>query len=265
MFEFPENAEFRTVEPVLKRAVYEAFGGKDYYTGESISIREMTIDHVVPKSKGGPNNIFNYVPTVESVNQEKGASFVWARERKTLSEIRDVYGPKVMELLKEQGVLDLRRGTLEALMIRGQEVKKPGYHILFTGLTRDAREFIDHVFNEFFQKGEAEKSEIQRTGVIRVSLLKFDEREVEHALSEFRYNLDYVSREFKERLEAEGEVVELHTEGFSFSARAKVDVKIHPELIRKLMETDAVSLSVESIFDSAAISRADFESWTVFY
>lgn len=264
MFDFPENAEFRTVEAVLKEAIYEAFEGKDYYTGEEISLREMTVDHIIAKSKGGPNNIFNYVPTVESENKDKGASFIWSREGRALTDVRDIYGPRVVAILEAQGVLALRAKNREYLMLRGRKLKKPGYHIMFHGLTPELEPFINHIFKEFTQRSDVEKKEIQRTNIMTVPLARFDEGSVERALSEFRYNMDYVDREFRERHEAEGEVIEIHSEDFSFAAKSEIDVRIHPELIKALLESD-VALSVDDVFSPSSISREDFVRWTDFY
>lgn len=42
----------------LRKAIYEAFEGRCFYTGQPVSFEKMCIDHVVPKSKGGENNIY---------------------------------------------------------------------------------------------------------------------------------------------------------------------------------------------------------------
>ncbi len=265
MFDFPSNAGFLTRESVMRRAIYEAFDGRDYYTGKKMKFHEMTIDHIIPKSKGGPNNIFNYVPTVAAVNEDKGSSFVWSRESRALSDVRDVYGPKVMAILEAQGVIMLKTRQLERLEAIRQQLKQPGYHIMFHGLTLEVELFMNHVFKEFSQRSEDEKVEIQRTNIITVPLLNFDEPEIEHTLGEFRYSMDYVDRDLRERNEAEGEVMTLQSEDFNFAARSEVDVRIHPEIIKKLIEAGSNSLSVDDILDSSAISREDFVNWTDFY
>lgn len=42
-----------------------------YYCKKQITMAEMTIDHLIPKSKGGTNHISNLVPCCEPCNQKK--------------------------------------------------------------------------------------------------------------------------------------------------------------------------------------------------
>lgn len=98
-FNFPSEFEMRTSNRDLRLAIYNAFGGKDFYTGQRMSYQEMTLDHILPKSKGGPNNLYNYVPTSQLVNGHKGNIFDEVATIAVLSIVRTVYADKVLREL----------------------------------------------------------------------------------------------------------------------------------------------------------------------
>jgi len=69
----PKSITHRPVnDPTLRKAIYKAFEGKCFYTGKMISFKNMHIDHVYPKSKGGEDCVFNYVLSCPDVNSAKG-------------------------------------------------------------------------------------------------------------------------------------------------------------------------------------------------
>jgi|GEM_PF-5967426 len=100
-FEFPAEADVKISDPLLRRAIYDAFGGKDIYTGQEIAFEDMHIDHFVPRSKGGPDNIYNYVVSSSSNNVRKNAAFDPIAAVPMLTFIRTVYAPKVLKLYQE--------------------------------------------------------------------------------------------------------------------------------------------------------------------
>jgi hypothetical protein len=55
-----------------KDGVYHRDGGIDQYTGKKLSREEMSIDHVIPKSKGGGDTWENWVTTSKEINSKKG-------------------------------------------------------------------------------------------------------------------------------------------------------------------------------------------------
>lgn len=102
-FEFPEEANVSISNRHLRQAVYDVFGGADIYspTGEKVAFEDMRIDHFVPKSKGGPDNIFNYVLTTSGPNSRKSAAFDPIAAIPMLTFIRTVYAPKVLRKYQE--------------------------------------------------------------------------------------------------------------------------------------------------------------------
>ena len=55
----------------LRRSLMQKTMGRCYYCEKKIEGRMMTIDHFVPKSKGGTDDISNLVPSCKECNEEK--------------------------------------------------------------------------------------------------------------------------------------------------------------------------------------------------
>lgn len=55
-----------------KQAIYLKYDGHCAYCGCVLKINNMTVDHLVPKSKGGRSDINNLLPTCRACNQKKG-------------------------------------------------------------------------------------------------------------------------------------------------------------------------------------------------
>ncbi|MDX5583601.1 MAG: HNH endonuclease signature motif containing protein [Aureibaculum sp.] len=70
-----DKTEIPYTDPILRKAMYEVFDGKCFYTGRNLSFEEMHIDHIKPKSKGGENCISNYVISCGYINIKKRAKY----------------------------------------------------------------------------------------------------------------------------------------------------------------------------------------------
>ena len=55
-----------------KRTIYDRDKGVCQYTGQKLSYKEATLDHVQPRSKGGKDTFENLVLSAPRVNHEKG-------------------------------------------------------------------------------------------------------------------------------------------------------------------------------------------------
>jgi len=58
-----------------KRGVYVRDNGVDQYTGKKLSVRESSIDHIIPVSKGGKHRWDNVALTHKTINYQKGNRF----------------------------------------------------------------------------------------------------------------------------------------------------------------------------------------------
>ena len=56
----------------FRKRILEKTDGKCFYCEKDLQISEMTIDHLIPKSKGGPSTIDNFVPSCDKCNKLKG-------------------------------------------------------------------------------------------------------------------------------------------------------------------------------------------------
>lgn len=133
-FDFPQEYELKTSHRDLRLAIYFAFGGKDFFTGRHLEYTDMTLDHVLPKSKGGPNNLYNYVPTSHLLNGFKGSTFDEVSTIAILSIIRTVYAAKVIHEMENLSRLsdevksrmsEMRDPRKVALNDKGEIIENP--------------------------------------------------------------------------------------------------------------------------------------------
>lgn len=60
----------KTFRPT-KKNIYDHYGGKCAYTGKSLTYKGMTLDHIIPRSRGGQNTWNNLVPCDGVINRLK--------------------------------------------------------------------------------------------------------------------------------------------------------------------------------------------------
>ena len=84
-----------------KDAIFMRDGGIDQYTGKPLDKKDATMDHVIPKSRGGSNDWTNLVLTSREINTKKGNSL---NSEIGLRLLRQPVAPKpvpITELLRE--------------------------------------------------------------------------------------------------------------------------------------------------------------------
>ena len=80
-------------DPNVRKAVYKAYKGRCFFTGRLLTEEEMVIDHLIPKSKGGPDSFDNYVLTFHDLNLGKSNKFDERLERMQWI-VKKVYAPR---------------------------------------------------------------------------------------------------------------------------------------------------------------------------
>lgn len=75
------SEEHSLSDPTVRQYVWDLTGGLCSYCGITLVMSggggdQFCIEHVVPASKGGPNNIVNYVPSCRGCNNSKGDGHV---------------------------------------------------------------------------------------------------------------------------------------------------------------------------------------------
>lgn len=94
---FPPEYNLPTSDKLLRSAIFEVFWGKCFYTWRNLAADNFHIDHVIPKSKWWPDNIYNYVLCSPDINVIKKDSFdeIWAHQALTI--VRQVYASRVLK------------------------------------------------------------------------------------------------------------------------------------------------------------------------
>lgn len=97
--------KYASKKMLLKFELYKKQGGECVYTGNALPLSELEsleIEHIVPRSRGGPDAMYNYVLTDEKTNKEKGdrTPFEW---RSTMGAEWESYCERVRKLTKELG------------------------------------------------------------------------------------------------------------------------------------------------------------------
>lgn len=64
-----------TASVKTKQFLWKRDGGRCFYCGVKLQWKRKTIDHVIPKSKGGPHRSWNLVISCFTCNKEKADSF----------------------------------------------------------------------------------------------------------------------------------------------------------------------------------------------
>ena len=61
-------------DKTIRRYVYFRDGGRCFYCGRRLSLRQVTLDHFLPRAAGGKSEVFNLVACCKSCNREKGSA-----------------------------------------------------------------------------------------------------------------------------------------------------------------------------------------------
>lgn len=63
--------EHKLIEPHIKRQIWERQNEKCAYCGQRKQLKRMTVDHIIPLSKGGTDDIENLQCTCKKCNRLK--------------------------------------------------------------------------------------------------------------------------------------------------------------------------------------------------
>jgi len=93
------NHTYQTTDKRLREAMLQVFGNKCFYSGRPIENNNFEIDHIVPKSRGGEDSVYNYVLASKDINRKKRDRIDKETIAKLLYIVKIVYAPKVLRLL----------------------------------------------------------------------------------------------------------------------------------------------------------------------
>lgn len=86
------------IDSITRQAVYEAYNGKCFYTGRELGDGDYEVDHVLPRAKGGTDDVGNLVLCAKDVNRSKSAKVDYAGIEPILYIVRTVYAPRVASI-----------------------------------------------------------------------------------------------------------------------------------------------------------------------
>jgi hypothetical protein len=96
-----ENTIIPLSDKILRKAIYEAFDGKCFYTGRQVSFEEMHIDHINPRANGGTDCISNYVLSCNYINLKKNGYVFNDLIEISSCVIKNMFSPLVVELYNQ--------------------------------------------------------------------------------------------------------------------------------------------------------------------
>lgn len=290
-FTFPEDANFFVFERIMRIAMHEAHEGIDFYTGLPLPFDEMTLDHIIPRSKNGLDNVYNFVPTSGPENNKKGSSFT-AKDLETLAQVRDIYGPKTMALLRHYGAFENRDEDYE-------KAKLASYRRKVYRRNREAAIKVDVAAVAtkeqivFRRKPEEPSKEVLKLILVFArELAELNEKEFEIVVSNksFQFEIDenfapdidseslrafnFVLSHRKIRAKIDDESLAVRNDLFEIAnydlvrrnSRRVVNINFHPMFALKLLEMPVSQIMatefLESFFRASDITREEFIEWS---
>jgi len=73
----PETIKHLTLSQAQRKLVWEKSGGRCWYCGVTLTPWNFHVDHYMPRSKGGGDDLENLVPACRNCNLEKKDRFWW--------------------------------------------------------------------------------------------------------------------------------------------------------------------------------------------
>jgi hypothetical protein len=101
-FPFPSEGNVQLGDQCVREAILEVHKGKCFWTRAPIAAEEYVLDHIWPRSLGGPDSLFNLVPTSASLNGIRGNAFDLEAATAILAIVRMVFGPRSLVLLGQK-------------------------------------------------------------------------------------------------------------------------------------------------------------------
>jgi hypothetical protein len=98
-FPFPDDGRVSCASQTVRRAIHEAHGRRDFWTRAPLPFDAMSLDHVWPRAKGGPDHAFNLVPTELPLNLAKQDKLDEVAATAVLAIVRTHFGPKSLALI----------------------------------------------------------------------------------------------------------------------------------------------------------------------
>ncbi len=293
-FNFPIEGDFPLSFQEMRWALYIIYDRRDFYTGARIEFSEMTIDHVIPRSKGGPDNFFNYVPTSDQENQKKADTFDESHI-KALEHIRDKYGPMLISYFKRNDLYEVyqreldkkkRRKKIAEMYARIKSLKEaqkattqvqsvprsrpePGIYVSYSEVSVEYFKFIQVVIDQMSSMSEEEV--YRDRGRLSFRIDDFDITVNEWLIESVGYTITKinVSDEFRqERDDISGQLLEVINMPFDRDVEGlEVDIEFNLGFLEKIFNISRIVSDDEreranlGLFNKSVLSPVEYVKW----
>jgi hypothetical protein len=93
----------------IRQAVYNKYGGHCAYCGNEIDIKNMQVDHVIPKRIGGMDDINNLNPACRRCNHYKRAEKLERFRTLLLTLHERIKGNYICKVAEDYGVITIKK------------------------------------------------------------------------------------------------------------------------------------------------------------
>lgn len=121
-FQFPPSGYVSLNDPLVRQAIYSTHKGRDFWTRAPLDFKSMVLDHVFPASQGGPNHLWNLVPTHAEVNASKGDRIDPEGTVAVLSILRIYFAPAAARRLAKLKIPKEKEADVVAYLERNAEL-----------------------------------------------------------------------------------------------------------------------------------------------
>jgi DNA-binding XRE family transcriptional regulator len=165
-----KETTIKTNNRELRKCIYVAHSKKCFYTGVLLNENEFDIDHILPVSLGGKDNISNYVLSSIKANRRKSNKYDIEITNKLILLNELLFVQKVIDLYNENKYkIDIDYITKKINKIPFME--KSGYYNVLTKLIQERKE------SKFSQEFMADW-----LGVSRKKLNEFEQGKIDYYL-----------------------------------------------------------------------------------
>lgn len=105
-----------------RAAVYNKYDGRCAYCGKEIEYKDMQVDHVLPKSRGGTDDMDNLLPTCRRCNHYKRCSNLEEYRRSIATLHERIIKPYINRVALDYGIMMIQEWDGKFYFEKAEEV-----------------------------------------------------------------------------------------------------------------------------------------------
>lgn len=98
-----------TITKKMREQLYNEMNGRCAYCGQKIDLSEMQVDHIIPRYRGGSNNLENLICSCRSCNHYKRAANLPEFRRKIFTMIDRLKKDYVFKIAVRYGMITINK------------------------------------------------------------------------------------------------------------------------------------------------------------